>query len=223
MVTKLSSVAALLGVVGAIGAGFVQYGKVMAKIEELDNRKAVINQTVDLSPLEEKISTLEVELIDRINVVEEQGMLSAAESFLQKNGFNDFAKELIPPQLILEAQKVYLGELNKHIDTTSADKVYIDKLPLNLLEVPLIHQLYPDAKFILALRHPMDTILSCWMQNFKLNAAMANMVDLDRIVDFYCIAMETFEICRSNYNLNVYEIRYEDLINNFQMEAVVHF
>jgi len=72
MVTKLSSVAALLGVVGAIGAGFVQYGKVMAKIDELDNRKAVINETVDLSPLEEKISTLEVELIDRINVVEEQ-------------------------------------------------------------------------------------------------------------------------------------------------------
>ena len=66
MVTKLSSMAALLGVIGAIGAGFVQYGKLTAKIVELDNRKAVINQTVDLSPLEEKISTLEVELIDRI-------------------------------------------------------------------------------------------------------------------------------------------------------------
>ena len=72
MVTKLSSVAALLGVVGAIGAGFVQYGKLTAKIDELDNRKAVINETVDLSPLEEKISTLEVEVIDRINAVEEQ-------------------------------------------------------------------------------------------------------------------------------------------------------
>jgi len=72
MVTKLSSVAALLGVVGAIGAGFVQYGKVMAKIDELDSRKAVINETVDLSPLEERISTLEVDVIDRINKVEEQ-------------------------------------------------------------------------------------------------------------------------------------------------------
>ena len=72
MVTKLSSVAALLGVVGAIGAGFVQYGKVMAKIEELDNRKAVINKTVDLSPLEERISVLEVDVIDRSNAVEEQ-------------------------------------------------------------------------------------------------------------------------------------------------------
>ena len=66
LVTKLSSVAALLGVVGAIGAGFVQYGKLTAKIDELDKRKAVINQSVDLDPLHEKISTLEVNLIDRI-------------------------------------------------------------------------------------------------------------------------------------------------------------
>ena len=66
LVTKLSSIAALLGVLGAIGAGFVQYGKLTAKIEELDKRKAVINQSVDLDPLHEKISILEVELIDRI-------------------------------------------------------------------------------------------------------------------------------------------------------------
>ena len=71
----------------------------------------------------------------------------------------------------------------------------------------------------------MDAILSCWMQNFKLNPAMANMVDLDRIVDFYCIAMEIFKSCRIKYSLNVHEIRYEDLINNFRNEAesVVQF
>ena len=72
MVTKLSSVAALLGVIGAIGAGFVQYGKLTAKIEELDKRKSVINNTVDLAPTEEKIATLKVDLIDRIDAVEEQ-------------------------------------------------------------------------------------------------------------------------------------------------------
>ena len=70
MITKLSSVAALLGVVGAIGAGFVQYGKLTAKIDELDKRKAVINETVDLDPIVEKIATLEVDLIDRIQEVE---------------------------------------------------------------------------------------------------------------------------------------------------------
>jgi hypothetical protein len=92
----------------------------------------------------------------------------------------------------------------------------IDKLPLNLLQIPLIQQLYPRAKFILALRHPLDTILSCWMQNFKLNSAMANMVELDRIVEFYCVAMETFKICRAKYNLNVHQIKYEDLLGRPQ-------
>ena len=72
MITKLSSVAALLGVVGAIGAGFVQYGKLTAKIDELDKRKAVINETVDLDPIVEKIATLEVDLIDRIKKVDDK-------------------------------------------------------------------------------------------------------------------------------------------------------
>ena len=65
----------------------------------------------------------------------------------------------------------------------------------------------------------MDTILSCWMQNFKLNDAMANMVDLDRIVDFYCIAMEIFKVCRAGYNLNVHEIKYEDLVDDLKRET----
>ena len=160
-----------------------------------------------------------------INVVEEQGMLLAATTFLNTNGHNDFVEKNIPKDIRNKAKKIYLKEFNKHIETTSTDTVYIDKLPLNILQAPLIYQLYPNAKFILALRHPMDTILSCWMQNFKLNPAMANMVDIERIVEFYCIAMETFKICRNNYNLNVHEIRYEDLINNFQSEteAVLRF
>ena len=72
LVTKLSSVAALIGVIGAIGAGFVQYGKLTAKIDELDKRKAVINQNVNLDPINEKISSLEVDLIDRIKKVEDK-------------------------------------------------------------------------------------------------------------------------------------------------------
>tara|TARA_B110001450_G_C17210724_1_gene315312 strand:- start:99 stop:494 length:396 start_codon:yes stop_codon:yes gene_type:complete len=57
------------------------------------------------------------------------------------------------------------------------------------------------------------------MQDFELNAAMANMVDLDRIVDLYCIAMETFKICRTEYDLNVHTIRYEDLLEDLKGES----
>ena len=69
LVTKLSSVAALLGVVGAIGAGFVQYGKLVSKIEELDSREAVINETVDLTDIEVKLKELETTIIGLDNDV----------------------------------------------------------------------------------------------------------------------------------------------------------
>ena len=84
----------------------------------------------------------------------------------------------------------------------------IDKLPLNIVRLPLINQIFPDSKLILALRHPLDCILSCWMQNFELNPSMANMVELETIVDFYCNAMEILKLSQERYSLNIYKIRF---------------
>tara|TARA_E500000178_G_C16851997_1_gene675575 strand:+ start:139 stop:651 length:513 start_codon:yes stop_codon:yes gene_type:complete len=66
LVTKLSSIAALLGVVGAIGAGFVQYGKLVSKIEELDGRETV---EVDTTSIEVKLKELETQIMNLDNDV----------------------------------------------------------------------------------------------------------------------------------------------------------
>ena len=154
-----------------------------------------------------------------IEVLEEKPTVVAAKAAIRKNGYNEIHNKVFSIDIISEARSSYIKEFRKHIKSSDTNSVYIDKLPLNLIEVPLINQLFPSAKFILALRHPFDTILSCWMQDFEINAAMANMVDLDRIVDLYCIAMETFKICRSEYNLNVHTIRYEDLLEDLKGES----
>ena len=109
---------------------------------------------------------------------------------------------------------IYFRELEKSINIQE-NILVIDKLPLNILSIPIITKVFPEAKFILALRHPLDCVLSCWMQNFKLNAAMANMVDLDRIVDFYCTTMEILKLCEQRYSINIHPIRYEDLVSDF--------
>jgi tetratricopeptide (TPR) repeat protein len=153
-----------------------------------------------------------------IDVVEEQPAVDLAKAFVEKSGYSE-TDQALPQEVLVGARKAYITELDKHREPIDNKSILIDKLPLNLLRIPLIQQLYPRAKFILALRHPLDAILSCWMQNFKLNPAMANMVDLDRIVEFYCVAMETFKICRTKYNLSVHEIRYEDLLENLSGET----
>ena len=72
VIEKLSTYAALIGVIGAIGGGFYTWGQFNLRLDQIENREFVVNETVDLSPIEEKISTLKVELIDRIDEVEEQ-------------------------------------------------------------------------------------------------------------------------------------------------------
>ena len=133
MITKLSSVAALLGVVGAIGAGFVQYGKLTAKIDELDNRKAVINETVDLDPIVEKIATLEVDLIDRIQEVENKikptdltGLLKSIQE-VREQVVGLKIPNVKPIEDALKELEEYAWELEENIEQLSKDVAVVKK------------------------------------------------------------------------------------------------
>ena len=72
IVEKLSTYAALIGVIGAIGGGFYTWGQFNTRLDVIEKKKFVVNQTVDLNPINEKISILEVDLIDRISKVEDK-------------------------------------------------------------------------------------------------------------------------------------------------------
>ena len=72
VIEKLSTYAALIGVIGAIGGGFYTWGQFNLRLDQIESKEFVVNETVDLSPMEEKIANLKVELIDRIDEVEEQ-------------------------------------------------------------------------------------------------------------------------------------------------------
>ena len=55
MFSKLSSYAALLGVIGAIGSGFMAWGEFNNRIAQLENQEFIVNETVDLSGVNQKI------------------------------------------------------------------------------------------------------------------------------------------------------------------------
>ena len=75
---------------------------------------------------------------------------------------------------------------------------------------------FPNAKFILAIRHPNDCILSCFMQNFLLNHAMANFLNLKDSAKLYDSVMKLWEIYKSKFSIDFHTIKYEDLISNFE-------
>ena len=71
---KLTTYASLIGVIGAIGGGFYAWGEFNTRLDAIENKKAI-----NVAPLEdkivsmnEKVSALEVDLIDRIDALREK-------------------------------------------------------------------------------------------------------------------------------------------------------
>ena len=86
----------------------------------------------------------------KIEVMEERPATHMAKNFLQKNGYTDLAFKKVPIDLLEEAKKTYRYEFYKNIKKFNGDSIYVHKLPLNLLQAPLIKQLYPQAKYTVA-------------------------------------------------------------------------
>ncbi len=93
--------------------------------------------------------------------------------------------------------------------------VFVDKLPLNAVFLPVIYRLFPTAKIVLALRDPRDSVLSCYQQRFGMNAAMFQLLRLDSAARYYNAVMGLVRAARAELPLAVHEVRYESVVSDF--------
>jgi tetratricopeptide (TPR) repeat protein len=101
-----------------------------------------------------------------------------------------------------------------------ADGVFIDKLPLNLAWLGVIGQVFPNARIILALRDPRDSVFSTFKRLFRLNTAMLRTYTLADTVALYEAAMTAGEAGRRIApDLRVIEVRYEDVVTDMKEEV----
>ena len=99
------------------------------------------------------------------------------------------------------------------------DAQLVDKNPLNMLWLPMIHRLFPNAKFILALRHPCDVVVSNYMQNFRSSVLALASASLERTALAYSTAMEAWLHHVGVFKPDVFVSRYEDLVSNPALQA----
>ncbi|MCW3846269.1 sulfotransferase [Sphingomonas sp. LB-2] len=106
-----------------------------------------------------------------------------------------------------------------------AGMTVVDKYPLHMARVPLIHRTFPDAKLILVERHPCDAVLSCFMSNFQLNKAMREFVTLEGAARLYDRAFTCWERAEALLPVNVHRIRYERMVEDLEgeMRALLGF
>lgn len=123
-------------------------------------------------------------------------------------------------------RQAYFAELAQHMETTMPrPAIVIDKLPLNVADAGLIQRVFPQARFILALRHPCDCVLSCFMQRFQPNDSMANFLDLGDAAALYDKVMKLWEHYQALLGLRVCAVHYETLLDDFKgtLEPLLEF
>lgn len=102
----------------------------------------------------------------------------------------------------------YLGCLTR-IDPDA--KRIIDKTPANHLFLGLVEQLFPRARVIHCVRHPLDTALSCYFQNFA-GQGIPFSYDLSDIALYFNQYLRVMEHWRRNSRLRIQDVIYEELV-----------
>ena len=123
-----------------------------------------------------------------------------------------------------DARGIYRRAMSRHRQEPGRALV-VDKLPLNLAYVFLIHRLFPQAPILFLQRHPVDACISCFFQSFELNTAMGYFLDLEQTARYYDAVMQVASLSLEQVGSPVHTLRYEDLVTapKAKLEGLVRF
>jgi hypothetical protein len=94
-------------------------------------------------------------------------------------------------------------------------KIFVEKQPFNTLYLPLIGRLFPSAKILFVVRDPRDVILSCFRRHLEVKPTTFELLTLEGAARFYDVVMRIAELCRASASLDIFDVRYEDVVGDF--------
>jgi tetratricopeptide (TPR) repeat protein len=95
------------------------------------------------------------------------------------------ALDSVPPSVIRYARENYFRCTEMFLRKQIGGRLLLDKNPaLNLL-IPTVVRVFPEAKFLIALRDPRDVVVSCFMQALPLTPVSSAYLSLEGTVNQY--------------------------------------
>ena len=132
------------------------------------------------------------------------------------HGLNDLANA---DDARLEQGRRAYWERVAALEVKPAGKVFIDKMPINTVQLPVIARLFPDAKILFARRDPRDVVLSCFRRRFGMNAFMYQLTTLEGTAAYYDAVMALASAYVARLPLKLHVVRYESLVEDFETQA----
>lgn len=110
----------------------------------------------------------------------------------------------------------YWKKVREQFGDAIGDRLFIDKLTMNTVDLGLINCVFPDAKVIFVMRDPRDVCLSCFMQLMVPTPTTVQVLTWEGTAMFYAQVMEWWKYVRKELTLKVLELRYEDVVSDFE-------
>ena len=146
---------------------------------------------------------------------DEQAFLQNALDDILAEGV-DYPSDLasLKPEQLQRLRARYWAKAHSRVARRAGARL-IDKNPLNILRLPVIKRLFPNAQIILALRHPCDVILSSFMQHFRAPDFALLCRDIPTLAAAYRTMFDFWHAQQAILQADVLELRYEDLVSDF--------
>ena len=124
------------------------------------------------------------------------------------------ARETLTPEGLQEHSQSYLDILRQ--GAGDAERI-VDKMPGNSRFVGLIKSMFPNATIIHAMRHPLDSCLSCYFQNFAELWWTNDLKMIGQVYNGYRKSMDYWKQVLPEGS--ILEVRYEELVGDPETHA----
>ncbi len=164
-------------------------------------------------------STLIEQIISSHKDVLPTGENNFLSSFVKSNYLNGFSLDgkKVYKDIFSKENKLQNYVLNLFNEYNFESNIFTDKSVQNYLWIGFIKIFFPNSKIILTNRNSKDVSLSIFKINFE-NGFMNFAYDQNEIATFYNIYFELIDFWKNTLNDEIYEIKYEDLIENPNLE-----
>lgn len=149
----------------------------------------------------------------RIEVMEEEPALRRANRELP-----DFAELPHADEKRIEAARDAYFRTAQALTPLAPGNLLVDKNPLIMNGLPVVRRLFSDAKIILALRHPCDVVLSCFITNFRANDGMASFQRLEAAAELYDLSFRYLERAQQLFDFPMHRVVYERVVADREAE-----
>jgi tetratricopeptide (TPR) repeat protein len=122
-------------------------------------------------------------------------------------------------ETLQKSRENYFRSMNLALGQPVGPRLLIDKNPSYTFLTPALARIFPEIKFIIALRDPRDVVLSCFMQNLPLNQVGAAFLTLAGSADEYNCLMNTWRTMAPRLSNPWLEVRYEDMVEDLEAVA----